>query len=178
MRIPGLSRRWLIAGAISLGVVLAASIALFVVYPRVGAWMIRSKVGGKLATKLGREVQFGAIDVALGHAAMRDVEVRGPLDGDTPLVHVDRIDVEFDAWSSLVGTVEVGAAKLDGVLVTIHRGGDGQDNVRDVLERLRGKGEGGGGGGLGLRPTSIAVTHGRLLANDDATGATALIADA
>src|SRR3954468_16725835 len=91
MRIRGLSRRWLIAGAISLGVVLGATIGLAVVYPRVGAWMIRSKVGGKLVQRLRRGVRFGAIDVAIGHAVMRDVEIRGPLDGDTPLVHIDQV---------------------------------------------------------------------------------------
>src|SRR6185503_13321281 len=35
-----------------------------------------------------------------------------------------------------------------------------------------------GGGGLGLRPTSITITHGKLLANDELTGATGLVADA
>ena len=181
MWIPGLSRRWLIAGAVSLSVVLTATIGLAVVYPRVGAWVIRSRVGGKLGAKLGRDVRFGAIDVALGHAVLRDVEVRGPLDGDTPLVHVDRVDVEFDAWRSLVGTVELGAAKLDGVLVTIHRDADGQDNVRDVVERLRGPATGAAGASLASlssRPTSITVTHGKLLANDELTGATCLVADA
>src|SRR3954447_13896775 len=77
MRIPGLSRRWLIAGAISLGVVLGATIGLAVVYPRVGAWMIRSKVGGKLAQRLGRSVRFGAIDVAVGPAGGGDGGGRG-----------------------------------------------------------------------------------------------------
>jgi hypothetical protein len=179
MRIPGLSRRWLFAGAISLGIVLVATTGLAVVYPRLGAWMIRTKVGGKLAQRLGRTVRLGAIEVALGHAVIRDVEIRGPLDGDTPLVHVDQIDVDFDAWKSLVGTVEVGAAKLDGVLVTLHREADGQDNVHDVIDRLRSKDAGGAGGtSLGLRPTSITVTHGKLLANDELTGATGLVADA
>jgi hypothetical protein len=179
MRMLGLSRRWLIAGAISLGTVLAVTLALFVVYPRVGAWMIRSKVGGTLGTRLGREVRLGTIEVGLGHAMIRDLEIRGPLDGDTPLVHVDQIDVDFDAWKSLVGKVQLGAAKVDGVLVTLHRDADGQDNVRDVLDRLRNKGSGGAGGAApGQRPTSITVTRGRLLANDDATGATALVADA
>jgi hypothetical protein len=179
MMIPGLSRRWLIAGAISLGAVLAAALALFVVYPRVGAWMIRSKVGDKVAKRLGREVQFGAIDVGLGHAVMRNVAVRGPVDGDTPLVFIERIEVEFDAWRSLIGKVDVGPARIDGVLVTIHRAPDGQDNVQDVIERLRARdGAGGGGGGLGMRPTSITVTRGKLLANDELTGATALVADA
>ena len=165
----------------SLGVVLATAIGLAVVYPRIGAWMIRDKVGGKLAQKLGRDVRFGAIEVVLGHAVMRDVELHGPLDGDTPLVHVDQIDVDFDVWKSLVGKVEVGAVKLDGVLVTVHRDADGQDNIHDVIDRVRSKDkEAGGGGGtsLGLRPTSITVTHGKLLANDELTGATGLVADA
>jgi hypothetical protein len=177
MQIPGLSPRWLIAGAISLGVVLGSTIGLAVVYPRVGAWMIRSKAGDKLAQRLGRTVRFGAIDVAIGHAMMRDVEIRGPLDGDTPLVHVDQIDVDFDGWRSLFGTVELGAVRLDGVLVTLHRDASGQDNVHDVLDRLRAKGEA-GGGGPGPRPTSITLTHGKLLANDELTGATGLVADA
>ena len=152
MRIPGLSRRWLIAGAVSLGTVLTATIGLAVAYPRVGAWMIRDKAGAKLAQKLGRDVRFGSIEVVLGHAVMRDVEIRGPLDGDTPLVHVDQIDVDFDAWKSLIGRVEIGAAKLDGVLVAIHREADGQDNVHDVIDRMRSKEAGGGGSSLGLRP--------------------------
>jgi hypothetical protein len=177
MRIPGLSRRWLIAGALSLGLVLGATIGLAVVYPRVGAWMIRTRVGDKLAQRFGRGVRFGAIDVAIGRAVMRDVEIRGPLDGDTPLVHVDQIDVDFDGWRSLFGAVELGAARLDGVLVTIHRDAAGQDNVHDVIDRLRARGEA-GGGGPSLRPTSITVTHGKLLANDELTGATGLVADA
>jgi Transglycosylase len=178
MRIPGLSRRWLIAGVVSLVIVLTATIGLAVVYPRAGAWMIRTKVGAKLAAKLGRDVRFGAIEVVIGHAMIRDVEIRGPRDGDTPLVHIDRIDVEFDGWRALTGAVILGKARLDGVLVTIHRGADGQDNVRDVLDRLRGTQGAEGGSSSAMRPTSIAVTHGKLLANDDLTGATGLVADA
>ncbi|HEX8112070.1 MAG TPA: transglycosylase domain-containing protein, partial [Kofleriaceae bacterium] len=129
------------------------------------------------AQRLGRGIRFGAIDVAIGHAVMRDVEIRGPLDGDTPLVHIDQIDLDFDGWRALFGTVELGAARLDGVLVTIHRDASGQDNVHDVLDRLRAKGEA-GGGAPGPRPTSITVTHAKLLANDELTGATGLVADA
>ena len=58
--------------------------------------MSGARSAAKLGAKLGREVRFGAIDVSLGHAVIRDLEIRGPHDGDTPLVHVDRIDVEFD----------------------------------------------------------------------------------
>ena len=180
MRIPGLSRRWLIAGAISLGVVLAATTGLAVVYPRVGAWMIRDKVGAKLAAKLGREVRMGSIEVKLGHVVIHGVDVRGPIDGDTPLVHIDRVDVDFDGRKSLIGKLVLGEAKIDGVLVTIHRQKDGRDNVQDVIDRLRADkaSDGGGGGGGAMRPTKITVTHGRLLANDEVTGATGLVADA
>ena len=180
MWVPRLPGRWLIAGAISLGAALAVVLGLRVVYPRVGAWMIRSKVGTRLATRLGRDVRFGVIDVALGHARLHDVEVRGELDGDTPLVHIDQVDVEFDAWKSLRGSVVLGAARLDGALLTIRRGADGRDNLRDVIDRLTAgpvPPEGSTGPGAGPRPTSVHVTHGRLLVNDELTGATALVAD-
>ena len=122
--------------------------------------------------------------MSFGHAVLRDVDVRGPQDGDTPLVHVDRVDVDFDGWSSLRGKVVLGAATIDGVTVTLRRGADGVDNVRDIVDRVRG-GEGGGGDGdgtgagsaTGPRPTSITVAHVRLLANDDLTGTTALVGD-
>lgn len=178
MQIPGLSRRWLIAGVVSLVILLAATIGLAVVYPRAGAWMIRTKVAAKLAAKLGRDVRFGAIEVVIGRAVIRDVEIRGPFDGDTPLVHIDRIEIEFDGWRALTGAVILGRAQLDGVLVTIHRGADGQDNIRDLIDRLRGKQGSEAGGSGAMRPTSIAVTHGKLLANDELTGATGLVGDA
>jgi hypothetical protein len=179
--LPKLSRRWIITSAVALGLSVLVIVGLLVVYPRVGAWMIRDKVGAKLATKLGREVRFGSIDVSLGHAVLRDVEIRGPQDGDTPLVHVDRIDVDFDPWRSMVGSIRVGATKLDGVFVTIRRGADGQDNISDVLARMRGENDPGGAarssGSRDYMPTSIQVIHGKVLANDDVTGATALVAD-
>ncbi|MGE5180870.1 MAG: transglycosylase domain-containing protein [Acidobacteriota bacterium] len=155
------------------------TLSLAVIYPRVGAYMVRKKLGERLATRLGREIRFGGIDVSLGHAIVRGLEVRGPLDGDTPLVHVDRIDVDFDAWGSLFGSIHLGEAKVDGVVVTLRRAGDGRDNVRDVIDRLTGGGEGGGGSSTasGPRPTRITVSHVRLLANDEQTGATALVGD-
>lgn len=179
MRIPGLSRRWLVAGAIAVGLAVVVTLGLAVVYPRVGVWAIRTKVGAKLATRLGREVRFGKIEVTIGHAVMRDVEIRGPLDGDTPLVHVDRVDVDFDGWKALTGNVVLGVAKVDGVLLTVHRAASGQDNLRDVIDRVRAKpASAGGGGDTGPRPTKITVTRGKLLANDDMTGATGLVVDA
>ncbi|MDB4963099.1 MAG: glycosyl transferase family 51 [Myxococcales bacterium] len=172
-------RRWLYAGAAVVSLVALVVIALIGVYPRLGARMVRSKVTARLGDKLGREVRIGTIDVSLGHAVLRDLEIRGPVDGDTPLVHVDRIDVEFDAWRSLVGTVQLGSVKVDGVVVTMRRDDTGRDNVRDIIDRLqteRSESATSTGGG-GMRPTSVVVTRIKLLGDDAITGTTALIAD-
>ena len=179
-RRPRLSRRWIITCVAAVSLCVLVGVGLLVVYPRLGAWMIRDKVGGKLAQRLGRGVHFGSIEVSLGHAVLRDVEIRGPHDGDTPLVHVDRVEVDFDPWRSLVGSVRVGAARVDGVSVTVRRGADGVDNITDLLERLRADraaGGGGGGGGTSYMPSAIVVTRVRLLADDAVTSSTALVAD-
>jgi hypothetical protein len=173
-------RRWLIAGGVVLGGLLLLLLALGVIYPRIGAHMIKSKVGGKLAQKLGREVRFGDIDVSLGHAVLHDVEIRGPLDGNTPLVHIDRVDVDFDTWASFVGNVKVGETKLDGVMVTLRRDAFGRDNIRDIIERRdqRKSASGGNDSTLGrMRPTKLVVKRAKLLADDAMTGTTALIND-
>ena len=172
-------RRWLwpLAG---LAVLLAMGmVALVLIYPRLGASMVRSKAVDKLGVKLGRDVHVGKVDVWFGHAVLHDIAVRGELDGDTPLVQIDRVEVAFDGWSSLLGHVELGAVVIDGVTVTLRRGADGRDNLRDVLDRLRAPGAGSGDDGAAakLRPTMIDVRHVRLLANDDQTGTTALVSD-
>jgi hypothetical protein len=174
-------RRWLVAGGIVTGALLVVILVLGVIYPRVGAWMIRDKVGARLEAKLGRKVTFGDIDVSLGHAVLRDVQVRGPLDGNAPLVHVERVDVEFDTWASFIGKVKVGEAKVDGVMVSVRRDNYGRDNVRDILDRLeadKAKSGGSGGGGLGrMRPTKLTVKRARMLADDAMTGTTAVVSD-
>jgi hypothetical protein len=178
MKLPRLSRGWWIASSIVLGLSILLGVGLLVVYPRVGAKMIREKLGGRVAQKLGREVRFGAIEVSLGHAVIHDVEVRGPNDGMTPLVHVDKIEIEFNAWASLVGSMELGDATLDGVLVTLRRDGEGRDNVSDVIERLRAdRAKKSAAGKKSTLPTSLRITHGRLLADDAVTGTTAIIGD-
>src|SRR3569623_3707355 len=102
MRPLPFSRRWLIAGGVGIGVLLLVVIGLGVIYPRVGAWMIRSKVAAKVAARPGRTVTFGSIDVHLGHATLRGVDLRGPPAGAMPLVHIARIAVDFDTGRSLV----------------------------------------------------------------------------
>jgi len=174
----GTQQRWIVTGVIALAVSGLIAIGLLVIYPRVGAWMIRDKLGAKVAGRLGREVQVGSIYVSLGHAVLRDVEIRGANDGNTPLVHVDQVDVDFDPWRSLVGSVRLGAARLDGVSVTLRRGPDGVDNISDMVARLREGREGSGGsGGGGLTPSEVTVTRARLLADDAVTSSTALVAE-
>jgi hypothetical protein len=168
-----------VPGAIAVGVCALIALGLLVIYPRVGAWMIRDQLGAKVGGRLGREVSVGSIQVSLGHAVLRDVELRGPLDRTTPLVHIDRVDLDFDPWRSLVGSVRLGPARIDGVSVTLRRGPDGEDNISDVIERLRGerRGGGGGGGGGGPRPTEITVTRARMLADDAVTSSTVIVAE-
>jgi hypothetical protein len=179
-RWAGPPRRWIIAGVIVLSVCGLLVVGLLVAYPRVGAWMIRDKVGAKVGTRLGREVRIGKVHVSLGHAVLRDVTLRGPSDGNTPLVHIDRIDVDFDPWRSLIGSVRLGPARLDGVSVTLRRAADGTDNVSDLLVRLRAEratGAGGDGGGGGTLPSEISVTRARLLADDAVTSTTVIVAE-
>ena len=172
--------RWVIPAAAAATVAVLLVLGLFVVYPRVGAWMIRGKLGDRLAAKLGREVRFGDIDVRLGHATLRDLEIRGPNDGDTPLVHIDKLEISFDTLRSFVGSVKLGEAEIDGIVITVRRDAAGKDNLGDLVERVLEKKESTGnegGGSSGLRPTSLAVTHARVLVDDQVTGATALVAD-
>jgi hypothetical protein len=171
-------RRWpWIAGAVAIAVFLLVVLGLAVIYPKVAAHMIRGRAE-RLAKKVDRTITIGSIDVSLGHVVVRDIAVKGPLDGDLPLIHVDRIDVDFDAWDSLIGHVELGEAKIDGVIASVRRAADGRDNVRDAIEHYReASADTSGGGGHTPHPTKITITHGRLLANDEQTGATALVGD-
>src|SRR5690242_6279122 len=114
MRLPPISRRWLIAGSIGLGLLLVVVIGLGIVYPRVGAHMIHARLGDKAYAQTGRKVTFGNIDVSLGNTVQRDVNSRGPRNGAMPLVHIVRIEVDFDATSSLIGTLKLGPATVDG----------------------------------------------------------------
>jgi len=173
-----LSRRWLVAGVIVASLAALALVGLFVIYPRVGASMIRSKVSERLGSKLGREIRIGAIEVRLGHAVLHDLEIRGPNDGDTPLIHLAKIEVAFDPWRSLVGSVRLGVATVDGVTVAMRRDDTGRDNLRDIVDRLREeKSVGGPTSEGGLRPTSLTVTRIKVFADDRITGTTALVGD-
>jgi hypothetical protein len=162
MRFPKLSRRWLWTGGITFGALLLIGLALGVIYPRVGAYMIRERLSGRLAKRIDRAITVGDIDVSLGHAVLHDVNVRGKLDGDMPLVHIERI--------------EVGDAVVTDMMVTVRRNDLGQDNVLDIIERLRKPSEK-KGGTTSLRPKKITVNGIRMLADDAMSGTTALVDD-
>ena len=154
----------------------AVVVGLLVIYPRLGARMVREKVTEKLGAKLGRDVKMGAVEVSLGHAVIRDLEIRGPNDGELPFVHIAKIEIDFEAMPSLIGRVRLGAATLDGVLVNMRRHHDGRDNVRDIIEKLQAQ-PGGGGAGDSTMPTSIAMLHGKVVVDDAMAGATLLMQD-
>src|SRR5687768_8493098 len=108
MRFRPSRRALIIAGAAFGALVVIVVLGLWVIYPWAGAKMVRDKVVPRLEAKLGREVTIGAVEVDHGRAVLRDVRVFGPSDGAEPLVRIDRVDVDFDFWASVVGSAEVG----------------------------------------------------------------------
>src|SRR5687768_17047086 len=92
------SRRVIIIASSAAGALVLVWLALGVVYPRVGAHVVRDRTVPKVSARLGRDVAIGSVDVGLGHAVLRDITVRGPADGAEPLVRVARLDVDFDVW--------------------------------------------------------------------------------
>ncbi len=169
-------RRWLILPIVLVSLGVLALVGLFVIYPRVGAKVVRDKIVSRLHAKLGRDITVGDVTVKLGHATIKNIDIRGPNDGELPLVHVAKVEVDFEAGPSLLGRVHLGPATVDGVSVNMRRHPDGRDNVRDVIERLQAQHKGGGGGDSAL-PTRIDLTHGKLVVDDMQTGATMVVAD-
>jgi hypothetical protein len=169
-------RRWLLIGGVALGLGLCVVLFLFVIYGRVGAYMVRSKVIPKLEKKLGRTVEIGDIDVRRGHAVLENVVIKGPNDQGEPLVRIDRIEAEIGFMASLTGDVELGLVRIEGLKVAAVRTRTG-DNFTDLVDRLRGKGtdeaSAGGGSGLGkLRPDRLEMEQGHVELRDTASGMT------
>ena len=171
-----LRRRLILAAALVAGGVVLALLAVRVVYPRAGAWYIRSKVVPRLEAKLGRKVTIGSIDLVIGHAVLRDVVIRGPADGERPLARFDRIDVAFDGQASLLATAKVHHVAVQGGEVAVRRGKDGISNLEDLRARLAGgdrddgAGRGRRGGLGGLRPPRATLAGVRLSFLDEVSG--------
>jgi len=127
-----LSRRQRVA-VVALAIMVAAVVVgLAVVYPRVGAWYVRTKAVPRLAERLGREIKVGAIEVRMGHVTLRDVRISGPADGAGPLAQLERVDVEFDAVASLLGRARLKDLEIRGGAVSIHRDRAGHSNLEHL----------------------------------------------
>ena len=83
-----ISRRWLIIGGIAVGFLSLLLVFVFVIYGRIGAYMIRSKVVPKLEAKLGRTVEIGDVEVHRGLAVLENVVIKGPKDKGEPLCRI------------------------------------------------------------------------------------------
>ena len=168
-------RRWFVIGGIALGLVALLFVFLFVIYGRIGAYMIRSKMVPKLEAKLGRDVEIGDVEVRQGLAVLENIVIKGPKDTGEPLVHIDRIEAEVGFWASLVGDVELGAVRIEGVKVVAVRNREG-DNFTDILDRLRGKDKdastGGGSSASRFRPTSLELEDMNVQLRDSLHGVT------
>ncbi len=164
-------RRIIVAAAIVVGAAGLVALGLGVVYPRAGAWYVRTRVVPRLEARLGRKVAIGDIDVSLGRAVLHDVTVRGPGDRDEPLVRLDRVEVRFDTWRSLVASARIERVDVAGGALSLRRGADGVSNVDDLRARFGDRDGGGGGrrsGGLSsLRPKLATVRGVRLDVIDD-----------
>jgi len=145
-------QRWL-AGGVGLVVVLV--LAAVLAYPRVGAWYLRTKAIPRMADRYGAEVTVGSIDVAFGHATLRDVRVRAK-GGTEEVARLARIDVRFDGTASLLGDAVIAAVDIRGGTVALHRRADGTTNL-DGLGRQPGATRGGGGGAAPVRFQDLAV---------------------
>lgn len=170
MRLP--RRRWMVLGAILAGLGALTALGLWVVYPRVGSWYIRTRVLPRLERKLGVTLRPRTIEVSLGHATLRGLEVTTDHDGARPLAQLDRIDIDFATWPSLLARARVSSVQVRGGEVHLRRAADGTTNI----DRLRARFHGASGGdtrpgaSLGsLRPTRIAL-DGLGVTTEDATG--------
>ncbi len=166
-------RLWIVLGAIVASLVSLASLGLWVVYPRVGEWYVRTRVLPRLEHKLGVKLHAGPMSIRLGHATLYAVEVESPVDGPAPLAHLDRIEIDFATLPSLLARARIEQVAIHGGRLHLHRNLDGATNL-DLL-RARFGGRGGDtadkvGAGLGsLRPRTIVV-DGLAVTTDDATG--------
>jgi hypothetical protein len=171
-------RRLLIGGAVGGGVLLLGIVAFFLLFGRIAAWAVKSRVIPRVSARLDRDVTVGEIDADRDRVVLKKVVVRGPADGpDTPLVFAPRIEVEYDFWAAVGGDFEIGTVTVTDPAVHMVRGGDG-DNVSDVIDRVLGRKRAGEADGvparrgLGLRPARVVVTGGSFIVRDGVTGAT------
>ncbi len=164
--------RWLkLGGAIALGLAVALAAGFYLFYPDIAAWAIRSKVLNRVEKRLDRQVRAGQISVTRdGRAVLRDVVVRGPDDGEAPLVRIGRVTIYYGFWAALRGDLQVDRVVLEDVHGAAQRNPDGTSNFGDLLKRFSGKGGAGGGVRRGLRPRHLELLRGSAELHDRRTG--------
>lgn len=164
-----MKRRLLVISGAVTGALGVAILVFVISFPRIGNWMVRTRVLPRVEKMLGRKLVVGAIKVSFGRVVLEGVEIAGPRDPEgTPLLQVARITVDYDFWSALDGSPELGVMVVDRPRVALTRDAEGLDNYSDILDRLRRRREGereGGGGGR-LRPREVVVEHGAVALED------------
>ncbi|HVY37768.1 MAG TPA: biosynthetic peptidoglycan transglycosylase [Polyangia bacterium] len=110
----------------------AVALVLLLIYPFAVGAIAAHVFAGRASAKLGRAVTVGQGRAGLLHVVLHDVTVAGA-PGGQPLATIARLSVPFGAAVGLHTPIEVG-----GLRVLAVRGG-AEDNVSDVLARLRGK---------------------------------------
>ena len=154
-------------------------IIAFIFYGPIASRVVRSKVLPKVAQKLGRQIAVGNIDVRRGQVRLYDVTVSGENDGERPLARIGEIAVEFDFWKSLRGDVNLGQVLIMAPNIVVVRGGEEQDNISDLLQRLRKRGTKTEGDKQGtpknrIQLDKIKLVRGRVEVHDADKGVTAI----
>lgn len=159
---------------------LGSALAIIGLYPRLGAWALRTRVLPVLEKRFDRSISVGAIDVERGRAVLRTVRASGPGDAPgQPLAHIGRVEVDFDFWASLTGDVELHHVVMDEVAVAAVRGAGGSDNFSDLLATLgmsederTGESAPAAGAQRSMRPESFMVSRASLSFHDQRAGIT------
>lgn len=131
----GSNRRWLLLGAVSVGLCALLMVGVFVVVPTVGERLLKEKVIAS-AQRFGRTVTLGDVSVRFGSARLRDVRLAGPADGKAPLLHLEEVLVRFNGFGALVGKVELDHVEVRGAKLALRRTATG-DNFSDLIAKVR-----------------------------------------
>jgi len=174
-------RRLKIGLIIVCGLLVAASASFFLLFPKIGSWVVRTRVLPRIAKRLDRELSVARIDVRYGHASLGGVKLVGPNDPPTaPLASAERVTVDFDFWAALGGDVKLGRLVVESPRLALRRDAAGVDNVSDLVARLRRPDEGAAGearSGKRILPSAVEVKDGTVTAIDEHSGLRAGIDD-
>lgn len=166
----GSNRRWLLLGAVSVGLCALVMVAVFVVVPIVGERVLKEKVLAA-AQRFGRTATLGEVSVRFGSARLRDVRLAGPADGKAPLLHLEEVLVRFDGFGALVGKVSLDHVEVRGAKVALRRTSAG-DNFSDLMDKARERPSSAptGGGAERRLPRTARLTAAQLTFEDGPAG--------